>query len=58
LSTTAAQSYGALLSIQNACEGAFMVALNGPEAQRFQSRLLEGESNAARRYARQILPEE
>jgi hypothetical protein len=56
LSTAAAQSYGALLVIQNAYEGKFMVALDGPEAQRFQSRLLEVRSNAATIDAQRHLP--
>jgi hypothetical protein len=54
LSIPAAQSYGALLSVHNTCEGEFMVALNGAHAKRFQSRLSEGKSNSATRYARQI----
>jgi hypothetical protein len=58
LSTAAAQSEGALLVIQNPYEGKFLVALDGPEAQRFQSRLLEVRSNAAATDAQHHAPGE
>lgn len=58
LSTAAAQSCGALLVLQNAFEGKFMVALDGSEAQRLQSRLLETGSDATTIDAQHDLPGE
>jgi len=56
LSTAAAQRYGAVLAVQNACEGKFMVALDGPESQRLRSSFLEARSNAATIDAQHHLP--
>lgn len=44
LSVAAAQRYGASLTVGNAYEGKFMVALDGAETQRLQSSLLENQA--------------